>query len=85
MPCTCSPRVSQILSSRPVCTRLKNISRLRFVVASRFCITGLALKVRCGVFDFLSLGEPMLKSNTGGAIFADRSDSGEDRDGVYAE
>jgi hypothetical protein len=53
---TCSPRASHFLSSRPICTRLKNISLLRFVAASRVSITGLGLWARFGVGDCFSGG-----------------------------
>jgi hypothetical protein len=61
---------------------LKNKSLLLFVAASRVCITGLGLNARCG---FFSLGDDMLTSKSRGVAFADRSDSGEERGGVYGE
>jgi hypothetical protein len=54
-------------------------------VASRVCITGLTLNARCGIADFSLRGEDMLKSNVRGLAFAERSESGDDRGGVYAE
>jgi len=61
------------------------MSLLRFVVASRVCITGLALNARCGIADFSLRGDDMVKSKVRGAAFAERSDSGDERGGVYAE
>jgi len=61
------------------------MSLLRFVVASRVCITGLALNARCGIADFSLRGDDMVKSKVREAAFAERSDSGDERGGVYAE
>jgi hypothetical protein len=60
------------------------MSLLLFVAASRVWITGFGLKARCGVGDFWLFDcEAMLKSNKRGVTFADRSESGDDRGGVY--
>jgi hypothetical protein len=61
------------------------MSLLRFVVASRVCITGLALKARCGIADFSLRGDDIVKLKARGLAFAERSESGDDRGGVYAE
>jgi hypothetical protein len=62
------------------------MSLLRFVAASRVCITGFGLYARCGVGDFWAFDcEAILKSKRRGAAFADRSESGDDLGGVYGE
>jgi hypothetical protein len=55
------------------------------VVASRVCITGLALKARCGIAGFSLRGDDIVKLKARGLAFAERSESGDDRGGVYAE
>lgn len=84
-PHTCSPRDSHFLSSRLFCTRLKNMSLRLFVAASRVCITGLGLKVRCGAAVCSLMGDDMVKSKIRGCTFPERSDNGDDRGGVYGE
>jgi hypothetical protein len=62
------------------------MSLLRFVAASRVCITGFGLYARFGVGDLLAFDcDAMPKSKRRGAAFADRSDSGDDLGGVYGE